>query len=216
MGALRRRVLAGVLVVAGCHARAADSPSAAASSLDPAMLRDGDLFFQESQSEQSRAILAATHGRYSQVGIAFMEHGVPVVFEAAGKVERTRWQAWVGRGAHGRVVVKRLHDANAVLTPEVVQKMRQLAEAFLGRPYDIAFGWDDERLYCSELAYKLYDRAAGVQVGALRPLRDYDLSAPVVQAKLHERYGKTLPLDTPMISPQAMFDDPKLETVFAN
>ncbi|HHZ9087523.1 TPA: YiiX family permuted papain-like enzyme, partial [Escherichia coli] len=41
----------------------------------------------------------------------------------------------------------------------------------------------------------------------------FDLSNPLVQAKLKERYGKNIPLEETVVSPQAVFDAPQLTTV---
>ena len=40
-----------------------------------------------------------------------------------------------------------------------------------------------------------------------------NLSSPQVQAKLKERYGKNIPLEETVVSPQAVFDAPQLTTV---
>jgi hypothetical protein len=109
--------------------------------------------------------------------------------------------------------VKRLRDADTALTPAAVEKLRRAARGFAGRPYDLTFGWADDRIYCSELVWKAYDRALGVQIGDLQKLRDFNLSDPAVRAKMRERYGDDIPLDEPVISPVAMFESPLLVTV---
>ena len=43
--------------------------------------------------------------------------------------------------------------------------MRQVGESFRGRPYDLTFEWSDERIYCSELVWKIYERALGIEIG---------------------------------------------------
>jgi hypothetical protein len=102
-------------------------------------------------------------------------------------------------------VVKRLKDADSVLTPATLRRMKATGEGFLGKNYDLAFGWSDERLYCSELAWKVYKRGAGIELGSLRRLRDFDLSHPLVQEKLRERYGERIPLNERFISPADMY-----------
>ena len=97
--------------------------------------------------------------------------------------------------------------------------MWEIGRGWLGRPYDVLFQWGDDRLYCSELAYKLLDRAAGVQVGKLQKAKEFDLSSPEVRTKLKERFGAgkaTFDPEELMVSPQSMFEDPKLVTVFEN
>jgi len=93
--------------------------------------------------------------------------------------------------------------------------MRRAAEQFRGRQYDPLFRWSDDHLYCSELVWKVYASAAGVEIGALQQLREFDLLAPEVRAQVDRRYGRRVPLGEPVISPAAMFADPDLITVAA-
>ena len=113
----------------------------------------------------------------------------------------------------GHYVVKRLANSEEVFTADVQAGMLQVGKEFLGKPYDLQFGWDDERLYCSELVFKVYERGADIQIGELSTLRSFDLSHPVVEQKLKERYGKQVPLDEPVISPQSMFESSNLVLV---
>ncbi|MBT9395656.1 YiiX family permuted papain-like enzyme [Hymenobacter sp. NST-14] len=186
--------------------------ASATSSIAP-RLRNGDLIFQTSQSAQSRAIQLATHSAYSHCGILFQRAGEWRVFEAVQPVSETSLAAWVARGAGGRFVVKRLRDAETVLTPPVLRRLRAAGEQYRGRNYDLYFGWSDERIYCSELLWKMYYQATGRQIGQLQHLREFDLSHPAVQAKMRERYGNKLPLDELVISPVRMLESPELVTV---
>ncbi len=175
-------------------------------------LREGDLLFQTSRSSQSKAIAAATKSKFTHVGIFTLREGKAYVFEAVQPVKLTPLDEWQRRGVKGKVTVRRLADTGP-LTTEVLGKMREVAQTFAGRDYDLAFGWEDDRLYCSELVYKIYDRGAGIQLGKLQKLRDFDLTHPEVQEKLRERYGEHVPLEMEVISPQALFDDPRLVTI---
>ncbi|HBC6073365.1 TPA: hypothetical protein KEW16_003914 [Escherichia coli] len=73
--------------------------------------------------------------------------------------------------------------------------------------------WSDDRQYCSEVVWKVYQNALGMRVGEQQKLKEFDLSNPLVQAKLKERYGKNIPLEETVVSPQAVFDAPQLTTV---
>jgi hypothetical protein len=200
--------LAVAIISLACRA---SSPPAA---LD---LRDGDLVFQTSRSSQSRAVALATRSHLTHMGVVFIDRGEPWVLEAVEPVKRTRFDAWRRRGEGGRVWVRRLRDAKAVLTPEVVARMRALGQTWLGRRYDLQFRWEDEKLYCSELAYKLYERGAGVRIGRLQRAGEMALGHPEVQRKLRERFGPGgFSPDEPVITPQAMFDDPRLLPVDAH
>ncbi len=170
-----------------------------------AQLRDGDIIFQASRSAQSAAIQRATRSNYSHMGIIFYRNGAPYVFEAIKTVQYTPLKQWIARGEGGHYVVKRLRDADRVLTPDAVAKLRQAADRFRGKPYDPAFEWSDSRIYCSELVWKIYERGIGVRLGRLQTLRDFDLSDPIVKAKMKERYGSRVPLTETVISPAAIF-----------
>ena len=89
-------------------------------------------------------------------------------------------------------------------------------EALLGRPYDLYFEWSDERVYCSELVWKVYQRALGIKIGALQTISEFDLSHPAVQAKIRERWPGQPPADEQVISPAAMFASDRLVTVYEN
>ena len=176
--------------------------------------QDGDIVFQVSQSSQSAAIQAATQSPYSHMGIVSVRDGVPFVLEAVQPVKLTPLGQWIARGERRHFVVKRLKNAAAVLTPETLRQMWAVAETFAGKDYDLQFGWSDDRIYCSELVWKIYQRGAGVEIGALATLGTFDLSAPAVRAKLAERYGTKIPLEEIVISPAAIFEARELETVF--
>jgi uncharacterized protein YycO len=182
--------------------------SAAAPAVQP--LRDGDLIFQTSRSGQSLAIQRATHSRWSHMGLVVMRGGKPFVFEASATVRYTPLAAWATRGANGAYTVKRLKRS---LTTAQARKLRASADRYAGRPYDLYFEWTDERIYCSELVWKSYRDALGIEIGARQKLREFDLSDPAVRLKMRERYGTDVPLDEPVISPGAMYDSPLLETI---
>jgi Permuted papain-like amidase enzyme, YaeF/YiiX, C92 family len=176
-------------------------------------LHNGDLIFHTSQSTQSQAIQLATHSPYSHCGIVYRQGGKWQVFEAVQPVKLTPLADWVARGQGQHVVVKRLRDAATALTPDALARLQAAGRPLLGRPYDLAFGWNDERIYCSELIWKVYDRGLHRRLGTLQHLRDFDLSNSAVQAKLRERYGPTLPLNEPVISPVSIFNSPELALV---
>ena len=179
-------------------------------------LKDGDLIFQTSRSSQSKAIQLATNSQYSHCGIVFKEGNSFYVFEAVQPVKRTPLAEWIARGEKGEFVVKRLKNAEQTLTPEVLQKMKEIGKGFYGKNYDSAFEWTDEKIYCSELIWKIYQRATGIEIGNLEQLGDFDLSSKVVKQKIKERYGEKIPLDELVISPASLFESDKLVTIKTN
>lgn len=176
-------------------------------------LRDGDIIFQTSTSSQSEAIQLATHSKYSHLGIIYEQKGQFFVYEAVQPVTLTPINKWINRGANRHYVVKRLKNSEQVLTEPVLIQMKKIGEQFDGKSYDLYFEWSDEKMYCSELVWKIYKQATGIEIGKLERLSDFDLSHPVVRSKIKERYGDAIPTNELVISPAALFESEKLVTV---
>ncbi len=181
-----------------------------------ANVRDGDIIFHTSTSSQSAAIQRATGSQYSHLGIIFFQKGEPYVYEAIKTVQYTPLKKWIARGEGTHYVVRRLKDADRLLTGTAIKKLRHEARRLQGKPYDLAFEWSDDRIYCSELVWKIYDRAIGIRIGRLQKLREFDLSDALVKQKMKERYGSKAPLEEPVISPGEMFEAANLVTVVQN
>jgi permuted papain-like amidase YaeF/Yiix C92 family enzyme len=174
-------------------------------------IREGDVVFQTSRSAQSQAIQLATHSPYSHMGLVLYQDGRPFVLEAIAHVQLTPLKEWTARGEGGRLVVKRLRDGSVLDDPKGVSALRKAALKFVGRPYDPYFEWSDERIYCSELVWKAFERGLGIKLGDLETVDSFDLSDPRVKSKLAERYGDQIPMEERVISPAAIFESALLE-----
>ncbi len=182
-------------------------------STDTVKLQNGDIIFQTSTSFQSQAIQAATHSRYSHMGLLYKNGEQFYVLEAVQPVKLTPLGDWIQRGKDQHYVVKRLKNSKEVLTAKNLEKMKSEGSKYLGKSYDLYFEWSDDRIYCSELVWKIYKNVFNIEIGKLQRLAEFDLSNPVVKAKLEERYGKNIPKDEWVISPGQMFKSNRLETV---
>lgn len=180
------------------------------------ILKEGDLIFQTSLSSQSIAIQRATKSKYSHCGLIYKRGKDYFVFEAVQPVKLTPIENWIARGKNGKFVIKRLKNSDEILTSSVLLKMKKIGEQFVGKQYDLTFEWTDEKIYCSELIWKIYQRATGIQIGKPEKLSDFDLSDKAVQQKFKERYGKTLPHQDTVISPASVFNSENLITVTEN
>lgn len=175
-------------------------------------LKTGDIVFQVNESGQGKAIQLATHSIYTHCGIVFMDHGKTMVYEAVQPVRITPMEEWIKQGEDKAYVAKRLKD-DILLTTEKTDAMRNYATSLLGKNYDIFFNWSDDDIYCSELVWKIYHQALGVDLCEPRPLRDFDLSHPEVRRIMEQRYGETIPLKEVMVSPGDLFDSKMLVEV---
>jgi uncharacterized protein YycO len=174
---------------------------------------DGDIILQTSTSSQSQAIQLATHSKWTHVGIIVNRNGKGYVYEAHGPVGYRTLSAFISSGSGGRYLVRRMKNS---LTSSQLSSLVEEAQNYAGKPYDLYFGWSDSRIYCSELVWKIYNRALGVNVGQLQQLGDFDLSSPIVQQILHERYGDDIPYEETVVSPEAIAVSGNLVTVYSN
>lgn len=180
------------------------------SAQNSAALKNGDLIFIVNPSGQGQAIQLATHSRYTHVGIVFIEDGKTVVYHAVEPVIKSSLQDFVSMSKDKTYEIKRLKNQQ-LLSEKKVALLLAAAREDLGKHYDLAFGWDDEKLYCSEYVWKIYKQALDLEIGSLKPLRSFDLSHPAVKQKLRERYGDRIPMEEKMISPGDMYDSSLLE-----
>lgn len=183
--------------------------------LPDVQLQDGDIIFQTSRSRQSAAIHRATHSNISHVGIIFRYNKGWYVYEAVGPVVKTPIDEWIESGVDSRYSIKRLKRSNA-LSQDEIDRLKTTWKKFEGKPYDPYFEWSDQRIYCSELVWKMYKEALGIEIGHLQHLGDFDLDSPVVKELLAERYGNNVPLDETVIAPSTMFNSSLLSSVCIN
>lgn len=179
-------------------------------------LKEGDIIFQTSISQQSKAIQLATDSKYSHCGIIFKNNEKYYVYEAIQPVKQTPLDKWIERGKDGKFVIKRLINGDRILTADIIEKMKIIGQEFKGKNYDSTFEWSDEKIYCSELIWKIYKRSTGLEIGELQKLREFDLTDNDVKKMMKKRYSDIIPLDETVISPASIFKSELLETVKSN
>ena len=182
------------------------------------LIKDGDIIFQTSLSQQSKAIQLATHSKYSHCGLIFKRKSGQdewCVLEAVQPVKWTPLTKWINRGENKHFVVKRL-TTNPMIPKSMVADLRKIAESYIGKNYDIYFDWSDDKIYCSELVWKSFYKMNKLELGELQKLSDFDLTNEAVKKKLGERYGDKIPMNEKVISPEAIFNSRLLKTVKSN
>ena len=174
-------------------------------------LREGDIVFSGSPVGQGEAIMAATGSRFTHCGIVFMREGRLMVLEAVQPVRVTTVATFMQTRRPAVVAVRRL---KVPLTPEAGAKAKAWAAAQVGRNYDARFEWGDDKLYCSELVWKVFEQA-GVRLCEPRRVRDYNLQHPKVREVIRARFGAndTLRLDEKVVAPSDLAASPLLEVV---
>lgn len=176
-------------------------------------VKDGDIIFQTSESKQCEAVRIATNSKFSHCGIIYTLNGKKVVFEAVQPVKITPLNDWIKHGRNKSVLIKRLKNANTILTTEVLTKMKKYGTQFKNKDYDLYFEWSDDKIYCSELVWKIYKNGANIELCKLAKLKSFNLSNPIVKEILKERYGSKIPLDEEVVAPSQLVNSLLLETI---
>lgn len=168
----------------------------------------GDIYFQSLlPSALVEAIEGVTESPYSHCGILNQVDGKWVIHEAIGPVRAVPLTTWIMQGVAQDYDVYRLK-------PEYRDRIEELlaaTEPYMGRPYDIQYDFDDEKIYCSELIFKAFRSVYGEDLGKVVTLGELNW-------KPHEAFIRhidpSLPLQRKMITPRHLAEAVQLEQVF--
>ena len=126
-------------------------------------VREGDIIFQISQSEQSPLIQIGTRSKITHCGIIVIRNGEPYVLETLRTLVLTPLDKFIARGKDSKYWLKRSDKENIKI---------EYAH-YLGKPYDLAFSFDNDIYYCSELVYDIYKNQLGIELCKPKQVGDY-------------------------------------------
>lgn len=175
-------------------------------------LMNGDLIFQTSVEGQGRAIQLATKSVFTHVGVIFKVNGEWKVYEAVEPVQCVPLSEFTERGDSGKFTVMRLKNRDSLLSDGRLALMKSYLEQQLNKHYDPYFSWDDNSMYCSELVWKSYNKT-GLKLSELRKLKSFDLSSGKVKEIIKQRYGKKIPYQENVVSPEDIYQSSLLYKV---
>jgi hypothetical protein len=171
--------------------------------------KTGDLVFQDSESRQSQAIKLATQSQFSHVGIIILNGETPYVLEAVEPVRIISFEEWKNNGSNGNYTLTRLKQAKDF----DADKIESFKKKHLNKHYDLGFYWSDEKMYCSELAFKFYSEVLGIELCEKHQLKEYSTDYPEVRKIMKQRYGNNIPWDEWMVSPEDLFKSTQMRAV---
>jgi hypothetical protein len=203
---------------------------------DFSKLKDGDLIFIRSHSDNAPYIAAITGSKLTHCGIVFHEGGEIRVYEGAGRGQYLTIKEWQVKESGGHslepIYARRLIKA---LTSDQINSLKAEAAKLHETHYDFAFAWTNsykydngetkEYVYCSELQYKAYERALNIQLGTPHPMKDYFGAIPADERDaiieklktnpkaIHCRAGDDFDPDELIISPEEVFQSDVLMDV---
>jgi len=167
-------------------------------------VREGDVIFQTSQSQQSPLIQIATRSKISHCGIIVMKDGEPYVLETLKTLVITPLDKFITRGKGGRYWLKRSN----------IENIKIKYDSYLGKPYDLAFKFDNDKFYCSELIYDIYKNQLGIELCEPKKVSDYLIlgtdKLPMIEKAMKKR-GITK--EQYAVAPVDIFESDYLEDV---
>jgi hypothetical protein len=92
-----------------------------------------------------------------------MRNGQPYVLETLRTLVLTPLDKFVARGKGGKYWLKR----------PAKDDIRIKYVNYLGKPYDLAFKFDNGKFYCSELIYDIYKHQLGIELCEPKTIDDY-------------------------------------------
>lgn len=175
------------------------------------VFRTGDIIYQSSDYGQSKAVKLATHSKYSHVGLVVIKEEKTFVLEAVQPVQMIPINDWIARSEDKKYCLQRLKSETDLT--KFTSSLDSISEVMIGKNYDLLFEWSDEKLYCSELVWKVYKDVFGIQLCDLKQLEDFDLTHPYVKKIMTQRYGKKYPLEQSVVAPQDLYTSDLLLTL---
>ena len=167
-------------------------------------VKEGDVIFQTSQSQQSPLIQIATRSSISHCGIIVMKNGKPYVLETLKTLVVTPLDKFIARGEGGKYWLKRSNKENIKIE----------YGSYLGKPYDLAFKFDNGKFYCSELIYDIYKNQLGIELCDPKKVSDYLMigidKLPQIEMAMKKR-GITM--EQYAVAPVDIFESEYLEDV---
>lgn len=181
--------------------------------------QEGDLVFHKSSSNQGPALMALTNSPWTHVGVIVQNQDQFWVAEASSQVKFTRLKDFIARGKNGHYIIKRLNPEIGVIGEAERTKLRASLTKYIGKDYDIWFQWSDSTIYCSELVWKIYSEAMGIELSVPQRFRDFPIDSPVAREMIRSRYvnqGREFNVDELVVSPVAVLESPLLIEVDRN
>lgn len=159
--------------------------------------KEGDIIFQTSQSKQSPLIAYATMSNKTHCGIIIENDSKIYVLETLGTIKLTPIQTFINRGLFKKYWVKRYTN----------EKLKVEYKKYLGIKYDLAFKFNNDKYYCSELVYNIYKNDFNIELCKTKQLKEYNLLGIKNVAK-----DRGMDIEQYVVSPSDIYESKILKT----
>lgn len=159
-----------------------------------------------------RTVKGVTESKWCHCGVVDQRDGRWVVCEAVGDgVRYTPLAYFLLRGDEVDFAAYRLKDN----FQRYAGGLAKCCKPYVGRPYDIQYELDDEKIYCSELVYKAYRDATKGADALGRVQRFGELNwHPYKDDVVHYHGSEGLPLDREVVTPVSLTWSEQMDKVF--
>ena len=147
------------------------------SNVDVESVKEGDVVFIESQSNQSPYIKVGTMSKWTHCGVIVNTPEGVKVLEASKTVRLTPLGKFIGRAKNENWCIKR---------PKQKLKAPISYHKYLGQQYDLEFKFDNGKMYCSELVWLVY-KDQGIELCKPRKVSSFLMTRIPKVKKLMEK-----------------------------
>jgi uncharacterized protein YycO len=147
-------------------------------SLAKTNLEPGDIIMQSEGVFIETASRVATGSKWTHVGIVINHKGRNCVLEAIKTITCTSINSYLKRGKDHLFLRPRKKLSN-----KAKRKISHAGSRMIGKKYDYKLSWGDDKLYCSELVYKVYLKSLGIKIGRPKKVKYHllGLTLPIVK-----------------------------------
>lgn len=105
------------------------------------------------------------------------------------------------------------------LKPEYMNKnsindVVKIAQSYVGKEYDYHFEESEDKIYCSELVYKAYEKGANIPVGKVQRISEFGRKS--AKGYWTEHFNGNIPWERQIISPAGLLITDKFYVVYSN
>jgi hypothetical protein len=167
-------------------------------------LKSGDIIFQSFYN--ANGIIFQDDSSFFDYKIAIISVGIHgySVLEVSDQVQHTSLRKWIEKV--GNYTVKRLINADSLLTENNIEKLEVEGQKFVSKNFDDFYCWSDSKIYGSELVWKTYKRALNIELATLEVPKKLNYNKPEQELCPNDNY----------ISTMQIFNSDKLITVLKN
>lgn len=168
--------------------------------------RAGDILLQHRQERLGSFISDISDTPYSYCGIVVYKEGKPYVMDAIGEVRLRPLKMWIEEGYLGMFTQLRVQD----LSESELGKVIESAYKYFGKPEDLKYEMENNKLYSAEFIFKAFLRGAKIKISDNKSLGEYDYRKQEEYLRYIIGY---LPIDRVLLTPASFTQRPETAIV---